>query len=320
MNFTLDWSLGAQSITLRLRAATSGWLGVGFSETGHMLGADIVTVSVDATSNITTVTDRNCPWSAMPLQSAPSIFPVADSPQCSQDWGLVCGFGTAAYTEVWITRQLNTGDPQDRQLGAGLTTLIYAWGGSGASSVAYHGANRGSLSVDFGTSGATPAFVPPSDTATYVDLNFSTYLTYGVDTQYVCQGFQLDGSQRHVVAVNVLLPSGPFLPLIHHVLVGVALSCGGWCWCDVAVFVVVAFGVHHCVCVCVLLLAAGARQWQRAIAVLQNGAAAVPELDAEQHDGRVGAGHQRHARPGVWLGAGRIADGVSGARVRWLAG
>ena len=240
MNFTLDWSLGAQSITLRLRAATSGWLGVGFSETGHMLGADIVTVSVDATSNITTVTDRNCPWSAMPLQSAPSIFPVADSPQCSQDWGLVCGFGTAAYTEVWITRQLNTGDPQDRQLGTGLTTLIYAWGGSGAS-----------LSVDFGTSGATPAFVPPSDTATYVDLNFSTYLTYGVDTQYVCQGFQLDGSQRHVVAVNVLLPSGPFLPLIHHVLVGVALSCGGWCWCDVAVFVVVAFGVHHCVCVCV---------------------------------------------------------------------
>ena len=231
VNFTLDWNLGQSDITLRLRAATSGWLGVGFSETGHMLGADIVTVSVaGGASSTVTVTDRNCPWSAMPLLSAPSIYPAADTPACAQNWQVVCGFGSSDYTEVWISRARETGDPQDRVIGAGQTTLIYAWGGSGASNVAFHGSNRGSVSVDFGGNGsgggkAASSFVPPSDTATFVDLNFSAYLTHGVATQYVCQGVDIGGlvslgENRHVTAVDVVLPAGgAFLPLVHHVLV-----------------------------------------------------------------------------------------------------
>lgn len=46
-SYTLAWRFDATNITFRITAATTGWVGLGFSRSGGMASADIVLAWVD---------------------------------------------------------------------------------------------------------------------------------------------------------------------------------------------------------------------------------------------------------------------------------
>jgi len=186
--FTLSYKVDQPNelLVIRLRAKTTGWLGFGLSESGHMIGADIVTATVE--DGIARLEDRFTAWDAYPLS-----FIAPEKDKC-QHWTTVCAFEDGTYTDMILSRPLNTSDSQDRPIVQGEMFIIYAWGL--ADTVAYHGSRRGSTS---------PSFVPPADATATVDITLNNFRMENRRTQYVLQLVDLTATNRHVVAVEPLI-------------------------------------------------------------------------------------------------------------------
>jgi hypothetical protein len=89
-------------LMLSILASEASWFGVGFSESGHMLGADLLVVEMD---NEVTFRDMFVPWDASP----PSPWPVDDS--CN-DWTMVCHSSADGIKSFVFSRKISTGDTQ----------------------------------------------------------------------------------------------------------------------------------------------------------------------------------------------------------------
>ena len=151
-------------------------MGFGISESGHMLGSDIASVSYF--KNEITVDDRNVPWAAYPLDVSPSIFPVLDE---KNDWTILCGTKSESSLSAIISRQLSTGDSEDRPILVDKSTpVIVAWGSSTTSKISYHGpSQRTTGSITF--SGNAPVFPPAdADGVTTLIMN-KPFVTDGLD-------------------------------------------------------------------------------------------------------------------------------------------
>ena len=105
-----------------------GWVGFGISDSGGMVGADIVTATVQ-NGNVA-VSD----WF-----STAESYPTRDT--CA-DWKAVGGAVVGSYTVVELERKLATGDSQDLPImDNGMPTRIIVAKGD-SDTFAYHGSNR----------------------------------------------------------------------------------------------------------------------------------------------------------------------------------
>ena len=169
-NTTLDPSIGyvayhkvvGSTLHLRLIGLTQGWLGFGIAEptSGHMKGSDLLTVAVVGG---TVVADDRYAVFAPTTYNADGTFQngymgldaVKDT---SNDWTIVQGSEANGVTDVYVTRELDTGDTQDRVIASGLNRIVWAYSTT-TDGVAYHGSTRGSTSaVFFGAATASNDF------------------------------------------------------------------------------------------------------------------------------------------------------------------
>lgn len=164
-----------------------------------MIGSDIVTVRhvLENDNDLYVIEDRYVPWSAY----APSPFPELDK---YNNWYLDCVETDESMFSVVLHRSLNTGDGQDREIVSGFRhDIIYAWGSSDV--VSYHSHNRGYGSVIFfgGDVDVVPT-IPEDANGAVILTYFPRYFSKGIETQYICQGFDLGEQARHVVQFEAL--------------------------------------------------------------------------------------------------------------------
>ena len=107
------------------------WVGIGLSEAGHMLGADIVSLTFK--DNKPEAIDWFVPWNAYP-----NISPIPTKDKCN-DWELICATQESNQLEYFVKRLINTHDTQDREIKKGVSFVIFAWGEG--KELSYHGSN-----------------------------------------------------------------------------------------------------------------------------------------------------------------------------------
>lgn len=193
-----------------INAAHADWFGFGFSETGHMLGADMVVVSFPPVTGgllqLPRVRDMFVPWDAFP-----NISPKPEDDLCN-DWKLLSHREIAKHgkREVILTRKLDTKDKQDRVIEP-KTLAIYAYG---RGEFGFHGPNRGSLAINFyGSTSNSHAALPQTKD---VHLEIKNYPLLPQHTSYVVQKFDVGEQECWAVAYRALPKQ---LALVHHFLV-----------------------------------------------------------------------------------------------------
>lgn len=195
-------------LILEMSDTTNNWMGFGFAEqsSGHMKGSDMVTVKVGDTG--VTVDDRYAGYTATTYSSGTgSYVGLAAIKDDYNDWKLIDATydydGTTHTSFVYISRPIATGDNQDRDVGLGPRRIIWAYG---SGSVGYHGANRGSGTIEFrpipvGSSSpdSVADVVTLSNYDHSVDLLIDSFQLTSSTTQYVCQSFELPSTGRFSV-------------------------------------------------------------------------------------------------------------------------
>jgi hypothetical protein len=156
------------SVTLGFEVATTGWVGFGLSEptSGGMGGSDILTMYLDGNGS---------PVVGDHYSTGNGIV----TPDCTpSDWQLV-SFSEADGIRYWeVSRLLDTGDAQDREITWGLQTFIAAWGAS--ETVSYHGMDRVADSLDW----SNAVVINPLDGLPSVDF-LNDYVIEADETIYV---------------------------------------------------------------------------------------------------------------------------------------
>ena len=131
------WKLSNNTVNFAIAVRATGWVGLGISEAGGMLGADVILF--ESSSPFQLVDSYILDDKAVPL------------PDDCQDWSLKNSIVNNGWILIEMSRLLDTGDTQDHPLmpDADLwlppTRLIAAWGDSESS--AYHGGKQGRSSV-----------------------------------------------------------------------------------------------------------------------------------------------------------------------------
>lgn len=110
--WTVDWD--AETVSFALEAATTGWVGFGFSgRSGQMVGSDVVIGWVK--DNKGYLTDRYADDKAIPLVDEQQDYKLADFQESD------------GKTLLKFTRKFDTCDPRDRKLEDGATKVVFAY-------------------------------------------------------------------------------------------------------------------------------------------------------------------------------------------------
>eukprot|EP00475_Leptophrys_vorax_P029026 TRINITY_DN4232_c0_g1_i7.p1 TRINITY_DN4232_c0_g1~~TRINITY_DN4232_c0_g1_i7.p1 ORF type:complete len:617 (+),score=18.32 TRINITY_DN4232_c0_g1_i7:188-2038(+) len=159
-NFELYWSVNstAETIHFAARARTSGWLAIGISEQGAMIGSDAMVGWV--ADGTVFATDR-----FIFNKSADGSGVAIDA---QQDWHLVGGQEGAdqstgdTWTTIHVWRKLDTGDCNDRKIGSPGKDTLVVWA-AGDSDSLYQHTNRGMTAlVLIPQPGGGPTIVGPA--------------------------------------------------------------------------------------------------------------------------------------------------------------
>ncbi|XP_053661476.1 MOXD1 homolog 2-like [Anopheles marshallii] len=100
-NYRLLWSVGSQEVTFEIQARTLGYVGVGFSRDGTLVGADIAVGWID--QGHVYLQDRH-------IRPDSDGEPIVDS---SQDYTLLLGYENTTHTVIRFKRNLDTCDMKD---------------------------------------------------------------------------------------------------------------------------------------------------------------------------------------------------------------
>jgi len=216
--------LHGDRLELTVYTNVKGWVGVGFSETGHMLGSDFFVVNrrSDSTEAFE-VTDYAMYWTAWPLLNATTQLPVEPAPvphrDYVQDWSIACAAVNAeGRIAVTVVRALDTGDVhEDRAVVNGSMHVIFAWAADLVSrELLYHSpAHRGNTQINF-LGEPAPKYKVPADADGHFDAVLSGFVSTMLPTQYVCQSFDLGAPTRHLVAFEPVVRGVPGASLVHH--------------------------------------------------------------------------------------------------------
>ncbi|CAI5466063.1 unnamed protein product [Closterium sp. Yama58-4] len=242
--FELHWSVNDTDATIRIavKAQTAGWLAIGLSEVGTMVGSDALVAWI--AEERVYATDR--------FIFNKTVEGVALDDQ--QDWRVLGGSQTTdqstgdTWTTVHVWRQLDTGDCNDRPIIAGrLHNVIWAMGET--SDFGYHGtSSRGSVALVLVPAPGTSILAPPppssvssasveASSQSAADLGQAngqvkerqlnwTLSNFAVPasnaTTYVCKVFDVPGTSKvHIVEFGALLNS-TYTSSVHH---GVIYGC-----------------------------------------------------------------------------------------------
>ncbi len=223
-DFTLQWRVKGDELELAVSAKTAGWLAVGIGEetSGSMLGADIVAAHVDESECSVNVEDMYVPWKPFPFApytgGPENPFPVLDesSGGCS-DWHAISGSLEDGCTQVVVKRKLETGDGAfDRPIVLGKPTRVI-WAFGATKQVTYHGANRGSAGIDFGSANLEEDEITCSDCFAH-DLTLNNAPIPSHVTSYLCQAFEMPtgAAGNHTIAFYPKIDNAKY---VHHILV-----------------------------------------------------------------------------------------------------
>jgi len=222
----LHWSTNATHVSIAVAVQADGWLGFGLSENGGMRGADMfLFAAADKNGSLT---------DAHVLQE---LYPIKD--EC-QNWDLVNSTVQDGFIIVEATRELDTGDLQDRRLlnDTDLTVtasiIIMAWGDTETWS--YHGNNfvRGNIRIfgdgqtetqSFATTleeadGALELrannFTIPSDETTYQEFCWNT-------NDLIALGVPMNES-IHIIGAEAIVPEATRQYIHHFILLASSTS------------------------------------------------------------------------------------------------
>ena len=129
INYIVRHKIEGSTLHLQLEGATTGWLGFGFGEptTGHMKGADMVTVYVSSDGHAY-AEDRYATFApnagsnpSTGVQSLPALTAALDT---YNDYTIISGSQLDGTTSVYVTRPLDTSDTQDRVVAANASTAV----------------------------------------------------------------------------------------------------------------------------------------------------------------------------------------------------
>jgi hypothetical protein len=233
--YTLAYLIYQGKLFIQLKAQTNGWIGFGLSERGHMLGSDIVTVSVGE-NGVPDIKDRFVSWVAYPFanESDGRPFPTIDS--TCQDWSSLCAVEQNGFTSAVLVRSLSTNDEFDRNITNQDQSIVWAIsaGGANPDQVAYHtGSNRGSTRINFFvaplSSTGNAAFIPPVDTTNFQDIYF-TWITTAQDTVYSRKSFDFGTIEYHAIGYEFLWISPYAKQHIHHTILHDCGNTTGYPW------------------------------------------------------------------------------------------
>ncbi|XP_078495693.1 DBH-like monooxygenase protein 1 [Ciona intestinalis] len=223
----LYWNVNGSYITLELHGNTTGWIGMGFSPGGAMIGADIFVGWVSSgTAYITVKPIANFFLSPIYPQDRHGVmirnaFPPKDT---EQNVELLSGFECDGWTVVKFKRQLaGCESGSDFTITGDTIKVIYAYGntdptGSDIVVSNYHSTNRGSRSLIFlNNGGATTQTI--TNALNYDMLNTQFQLPQ-TKTFYSCKVFQLPRltKKHHIIKFEALVQKGHELN-VHHILV-----------------------------------------------------------------------------------------------------
>lgn len=230
IDYSVRWRVVDEThVELGLAGRTGGWLGFGIGEqtSGSMLGADIVSVSVDTNTCGAFAQDWHVPFKPFPF--APytggdeNPFPVLDD--CA-DWSVVSGGEQDGCTFVHARRLLDTGDSFDRPILLNESTrVLWAWGqAQDGTAMNYHGVHRGTNSIVFGAAGSQDSKkldgCGDNEDCFEYDVEITDYEIPAQETTYMCEGFEIPTenweSDYHAVAFYPLVDNAKY---VHHLLV-----------------------------------------------------------------------------------------------------
>ncbi len=233
-------------LILESQDATDRWLGFGFAEqsSGHMKGSDLVTIKYSTTGSGFTVEDRYAEFKAARYDESNGDITYPDSLAAPEDtyndwiiedtYRVVSSSTGIITTKVHISRPIDTGDNQDREIGLGPRNVVWAYGSS--TSVVYHGTKRGVTKITFrdipsgGTSPDSADMSIDSTPGSQYDGKFVLQMSYSLTTHktaYICQSFNMkNDSRRSIVGIKAI--PNPNTAVAHHALIHICQNNAYW--------------------------------------------------------------------------------------------
>ncbi|XP_067939715.1 DBH-like monooxygenase protein 2 homolog [Watersipora subatra] len=202
--FNVSWTVEGETITFTVTCETTGWVGLGFSPSGSMAGADLIVAwaADDGTSHL------------LDMYAASNTLPTEDT---SQDVTLISASEANGVTRVQFRRKLDTCDKAgDNIITTSTTRLLYAYQlwdpeDNKLTSADYHGATKkGSKNIYLLDSKTGKRVAPLPDDVQTFDITVKNYTVAAQRTTYYC-GFTrplaLD-DLHHIIAIEPLVTKG----------------------------------------------------------------------------------------------------------------
>ena len=204
----LSWRTSEQGVTFLYSVATHGYIGLGFSPSGGMHGADIMLAWVDRAGEVH-VTDRHAVGNNVPYLDT------------KQSYRLERGYENETHTVVQVSRDWNTCDEQDVVLGTDTVRLIWAYNDDDpldSSHLLYHSlTQRGSRSIFLSEPPMPASPLPPHQVW---DVTADNLLLPEDDhTHYWCKIYRAPdlATKHHMIAIEPLIQPG-HESYVHHMV------------------------------------------------------------------------------------------------------
>ncbi|XP_064118161.1 DBH-like monooxygenase protein 1 isoform X2 [Macrobrachium nipponense] len=207
--FVMLWSPLEDEIHIEIQVETTGFIGIGFSPSGGMKGADIVLAWVDDFTGELHVHDRH---------ATGMMIPFIDK---QQDITVAGGYQNDTHTVLRFSRPWNTcDDPEDMKLSGDTTRVIWAYSyrdPEGDMDMGIHD-QRGTKSIYL----REPRFSLPTFSEDVKSIDFLTEevkLPDHLDTIYWCQIYRIPGlvTKNHLIGYTPVIQNGNH-EQVHHIL------------------------------------------------------------------------------------------------------
>nr|XP_039261995.1 DBH-like monooxygenase protein 1 homolog [Styela clava]XP_039261997.1 DBH-like monooxygenase protein 1 homolog [Styela clava] len=208
----LKWNFDEENISMQFIAPTTGWIGIGFSQTSSMSGADLIIAGkLD-----------NEPY-ILDCHSDKNGIPDVDE---QQDVKLLESWENGTHTMATVIRKRITCDDDDKIIGEGTYRVIWAYGGNdivGMQPVRsnYHMRNRGAKSLKLVNAVIQ---IDKNDIAEeeykQFDIRPTNFRIPNLDTFYLCKLFKIpeEPEVHHVIGFDIVITPGNEKN-VHHLVV-----------------------------------------------------------------------------------------------------
>ena len=204
----LSWRSDTTGLTFLYSVATHGYIGLGFSPSGGMHGADIMLAWVDRAGEVH-LTDRHAVGNNVPYLDT------------KQSYRLEAGYENETHTVVEFSRAWDTCDDQDVRLGTDTVRLIWAYNDDDprdSSHLLYHSlTQRGSRSIYLSEPPPQGAPLPPHEVWEVRADNL--LLPEDDHTHYWCKIYRAPEltTKHHMIAIEPLIQAG-HESYVHHMV------------------------------------------------------------------------------------------------------